>query len=64
MSYGRDLPETARFAPMEWLLHVNERAQGCPLGRITPHCRSTSTGPAIRKEKRGQQKSSQEYQYS
>lgn len=45
MSYGNDLPGTALFAPIEWLLHVNDRAHCPPFGRVTPHCRSTSTGP-------------------
>lgn len=45
MSYGRDLPATARLAPMLWLLHVSDLAHGCPLASRTPHCRSTSTGP-------------------
>lgn len=30
---------------MEWLLHVKDRAHGWPLARMTPHWRSTSTGP-------------------
>jgi len=30
---------------MLWLLHVKDLAQGCPFGSVTPHCRSTSTGP-------------------
>lgn len=45
MSYGRDLPATARFAPILCDLQVSDLAQGCPFGRMTPHCRSTSTGP-------------------
>lgn len=45
MSYGKLLPGTALFAPMEWLLHVRLRAQDAPFGSGTPHCFSTSTGP-------------------
>lgn len=33
------------MAPIEWLLQVKERAHCAPLGRVTPHCFSTSTGP-------------------
>jgi hypothetical protein len=45
MSYGKLLPGTALFAPIAWLLHVKLLAQYPPLGSITPHCFSTSTGP-------------------
>jgi hypothetical protein len=45
MSYGNDRPGTARFAPMEWLLQVRDRAHGTPSFK-TPHCLSTSTGPS------------------
>lgn len=45
MSYGRLRPGTARLRPMLWDLHVRLRAQNPPLGRGTPHCLSTSTGP-------------------
>lgn len=45
MSYGSDLPATARFAPIEWLLQVRDLAHGMPLASSTPHWRSTSTGP-------------------
>ena len=45
MSYGSERPGTARFAPIEWLLQVRDLAHGWPVGVMTPHCRSTSTGP-------------------
>lgn len=45
ISYGSERPGTARFAPIEWLLQVRDRAHCAPLGSVTPHCFSTSTGP-------------------
>src|SRR5271155_3613890 len=45
MSYGRLLPGTALFAPIEWLLQVKLLAHWAPFGKVTPHCLSTSTGP-------------------
>ena len=45
MSYGAERPGTERLAPIEWDLQVKERAQKPPLGRATPHCNSTLTGP-------------------
>lgn len=44
MSYGMLRPVTARFAPIEWLLHVRLLAHWAPFGSKTPHCFSTSTG--------------------